>query len=173
MSMRRLGVDGIDLWKLRAIDVEIPREDQFGAIKQMQDEKDIRHVGLSNVRVTTSRRPQEIFQVGTVQNRSNLADRASEDVLEYCEQQGIGFIPWAPLNFGDLGTLGDAVAEVAKAHGATVGQVAIAWLLARSPVMLPIPGTGSIAHLEENAGAAELRLSDDEFAALDNAGAAT
>ena len=175
MSMRRLGVDRIDLWQLHAIDPEVPREDQFRAVKQMQDEGHIRHLGLSNVGVDDVKAAQEIFPVATVQNRYNLADRASEDVLEYCEQQGIGFIPWAPLNFGELGKPGDAVAvvaEVAEAHGATVGQVALAWLLARSPVMLPIPGTGSMAHLEENVGAAELRLSDDEFAAIDRVGVA-
>jgi pyridoxine 4-dehydrogenase len=170
MSKRRLGVDRIDLWQLHRIDREVPREDQFRAIKEMQDEGHIRHLGLSNVTVDDVKAAQEVFEVTTVQNRYNVADRTAEDVLEYCEQQGIGFIPWAPLDVGELGAPGGAVAAAAEAHGATNGQVGVAWLLARSPVMLPIPGTGSVAHLEENVAAANLRLDDDEFAAIHRAG---
>jgi pyridoxine 4-dehydrogenase len=171
MSKRRLGVDQIDLWQLHRIDREVPREDQFRAIKEMQDEGHIRHLGLSNVTVDDIKAAQDVFQVTTVQNRYNVADRSSEDVFEHCEQQGIGFIPWAPLNAGELGQPGGPVAAAADAHGATHGQIALAWLLARSPVMLPIPGTASVAHLEENVAAADLELSDEEFAAIDGAAA--
>jgi pyridoxine 4-dehydrogenase len=167
MSKRRLGVDRIDLWQLHRIDPEVPREDQFRAIKEMQDEGHIHHLGLSNVVVDDIKAAQDVFQVTTVQNRYNVADRSSEDVLEYCEQQGVGFIPWAPLDVGELGRPGGPVAAAAEAHGATKGQIALAWLFARSPVMLPIPGTASVAHLEENAAAADLELSDEEFAAID------
>jgi pyridoxine 4-dehydrogenase len=169
MSKRRLGVDQIDLWQLHRIDPDVPREDQFRAVKEMQDERHIRHLGLSNVIVDDIKAAQDVFQVTTVQNRYNVADRSSEDVLEYCEQQSIGFIPWAPLDVGELGQPGGPVTAAAEAHGATDGQIALAWLLARSPVMLPIPGTGSVAHLEENVAAADLELSDEEFAAIDGA----
>ena len=172
MSKRRLGVDRIDLWQLHRIDREVPREDQFRAIKEMQDEGHIRHLGLSNVTVDDIKAAQEVFQVTTVQNRYNVADRRAEDVLEYCEEQRIGFIPWAPVLAGELAEPGGPVAIAADAHGATTGQVALAWLLARSPVMLPIPGTSKVAHLEENVAAADLKLSDDEFAAIDGAVAA-
>ena len=170
MSKRRLGVDRIDLWQLHRIDPEVPRDEQFRAIKEMQDEGHIRHLGLSNVTVGDVKAAQEVFQVTTVQNRYNVADRSSEDVLAYCEQQGIGFIPWAPLDAGSLGGPGGPVAVAAQEHGATNGQVALAWLLARSPVMLPIPGTSSVAHLEENVAAANLTLDPGEFDAIRRAG---
>jgi pyridoxine 4-dehydrogenase len=167
LSLRRLGVDAIDLWQLHAIDPLVPREEQFGAIKELRDQGHIRHLGLCNVTVDDIEAAQEIFPVTTVQNMYNLANRASEDVLAHCEQHGIGFIPWFPLAAGDLAKAGGPVATVAEAHGATAGQVALAWLLAHSEVMLPIPGTSSLAHLEENVTAADLRLTEDELRTLD------
>ena len=170
MSMRRLGVEVIDLWQLHRIDPKVPREEQFGLMKELQDEGKVRHLGLSEVSVEEINAAQEVFEVATVQNRYNLIDRQSEDVLDYCEQHGIGFIPWFPLAAGKLSKPGGAVAEIAAAHDATAGQVALAWLLARSPVMLPIPGTSSVEHVEENVAAAELELTADELARLDQAG---
>jgi pyridoxine 4-dehydrogenase len=167
MSLRRLGVETIDLWQLHRIDPKVPRDEQFGLMKELQDEGKVRHLGLSEVSVEEIEAAQEVFEVATVQNLYNLANRQSEDVIDYCEQQGIGFVPWFPLAAGDLANPGGAVAEIAAAHDATPGQVALAWLLARSPVMLPIPGTSSITHLEENVAAAELELSPDELARLD------
>jgi pyridoxine 4-dehydrogenase len=172
MSLRRLGVDLIDLWQLHRIDPEVPREEQFGIMKEMQDEGLVRHLGLSEVSVEEIKAAQSVFEVATVQNLYNLTNRQSEDVLEYCEQEGIGFIPWFPLAAGDLAKPGGPVAEAAEAHDATTGQIALAWLLERSPVMLPIPGTGSVEHLEENVRAAEIELTDEEFATLDGAAAA-
>ena len=169
MSLRRLGVETIDLWQLHRIDPKVPREEQFGVMKELQDEGKVRHLGLSEVSVEEIEAAQEFFTVATVQNLYNLANRQSEDVLEYCEAQGIGFIPWFPLAAGKLAEPGGPVAEIAAEHDATPGQVALAWLLARSPVMLPIPGTGSIEHLEENVAAAELKLGSDEVARLDQA----
>ena len=169
MSLRRLKVDVIDLWQLHRIDANVPREEQFGVLKELQDEGKVRHLGLSEVSVDEIKAAQEVFEVATVQNKYNLADRDAEDVLDFCEEQGIGFIPWFPLAAGKLAEPGGPVAEIAERHGATTGQVALAWLLARSPVMLPIPGTGSVEHLEENVAAADLQLSDDELAAIDRA----
>jgi pyridoxine 4-dehydrogenase len=169
MSMRRLSVETIDLWQLHRIDPKVPREEQFGLMKQLQDEGKVRHLGLSEVSVEEIKAAQEVFEVATVQNLYNLTNRQSEDVLDYCQQHGIGFIPWFPLAAGRLAEPGGPVAAIATAHDATPGQVALAWLLARSPVMLPIPGTGSVAHLEENIAAAELNLTADELARLDNA----
>jgi pyridoxine 4-dehydrogenase len=171
MSMRRLGVDVIDLWQLHRIDHKVPREEQFALMKELQDEGKVRHLGLSEVSVEEIEAAQEIFEVATVQNRYNLIDRQSEDVLDHCEQQGIGFIPWFPLAAGKLSEPGGAVAEIAAAHDATAGQVALAWLLARSPVMLPIPGTSSVQHVEENVAAAELALTAEELARLGEADA--
>jgi aryl-alcohol dehydrogenase-like predicted oxidoreductase len=172
MSLRRLGVERIDLWQLHRIDPKVPREEQFGIMKEMQDEGLVRHLGLSEVSVEEIQAAQAVFEVTTVQNLYNLTNRQSEDVLEYCEQEGIGFIPWFPLAAGDLAKPGGPVAEAAEAHGATTGQIALAWLLERSPVMLPIPGTGSVEHLEENVGAAEIQLTDEELATLDGAAGA-
>jgi aryl-alcohol dehydrogenase-like predicted oxidoreductase len=169
MSKRRLGVDTIDLWQLHRIDERTDRAEQFEEMRKLQDEGHVRHLGLSEVSVDDIKEAREYFEVTTVQNLYNLANRGSEDVLEYCEEEGIGFIPWFPLAAGKLAEPGGAVAEIAAAHDATTGQVALAWLLQRSPVMLPIPGTGSVAHLEENVGAAELQLSDDELAQIDKA----
>ena len=169
MSLRRLGVDVIDLWQLHRIDPDVPREEQFGVLKAMQDEGKVRHVGLSEVTVEEIKAAQEIVEVATVQNLYNLTNRGAEDVLQYCDEQGIGFIPWFPLAAGDLAKPGGPVAEIAEAHGATTGQVALAWLLQRSEVMLPIPGTGSVEHLEENVAAADLRLTDEQVTELDGA----
>ncbi len=167
MSMRRLGVETIDLWQLHRIDPKVPREEQFGLMKQLQDEGKVRHLGLSEVSVEEIQAAQKVFEVTTVQNHYNLAHRKFEAALDYCEQQGIAFIPWYPLEAGKLAAPGGPVATIAAAHGATPGQVAIAWLLARSPVILPIPGTSSVAHLEDNVAAAALELSADEIARLD------
>jgi pyridoxine 4-dehydrogenase len=169
MSLRRLGVDTLDLWQLHRIDAKVPREEQFGVMRQLQEEGKVRHLGLSEVTVEEIEAAVEHFAVTTVQNLYNLTERQSEDVLEHCEANGIGFIPWFPLAAGRLAEPGGAVADIATEHGATTSQVAIAWLLARSPVMLPIPGTGSIEHLDENVAAAELELSGDELALLDQA----
>ena len=169
LSMRRLGVDQIDLWQLHRIDASVPRDEQFGLMKDLQDEGKVRHLGLSEVSVDDIKEAQEVFEVATVQNLYNLTDRRHEDVLEYCEEQGIGFIPWFPLAAGKLAEPGGPVAEAAEAHNATPGQVALAWLLQHSEVMLPIPGTGSVEHLEENVAAAEIELTDEEVAALDEA----
>jgi pyridoxine 4-dehydrogenase len=170
MSLRRLGVDTIDLWQLHRIDPKVPREEQFGVMKELRDEGKVQHLGLSEVSVEEIKAAQEVFDVATVQNLYNLTNRRSEDVLDYCEQQGIGFIPWFPLAAGNLAEPGGVVAEIAAAHDSTPGQVALAWLLARSPVMLPIPGTGSVDHVEENIAGAELKLSDDERARIGEAG---
>ena len=169
MSKRRLGVDTIDLWQLHRIDERTDRAEQFEEMRKLQDEGHVRHLGLSEVSVDDIKEAREYFEVATVQNMYNLANRKSEDVLEYCEEEGIGFIPWFPLAAGKLAEPGGAVAEIAASHDATTGQVALAWLLRRSPVMLPIPGTGSVQHLEENVGAAELELTDDEIAEIDKA----
>ena len=171
MSLRRLGVETIDLWQLHRIDPKVSREEQFGLMKELQDEGKVRHLGLSEVSVEEIKAAQEVFDVATVQNLYNLTNRQADDVLDYCEPQGIGFIPWFPLAAGELAEPGGAVAEIAAAHDVTPGQVALAWLLARSPVMLPIPGTSSVEHLEENIAAAQLKLTIDELARLDKAGA--
>ena len=169
MSLRRLGVERIDLFQLHRIDAKVPREEQFGVLKELQDEGLVRHLGLSEVSVDEIRAASEVIRVATVQNRYNLANRSSEDVLEHCEAEGIGFIPWFPLSAGKLAEPGGVVAEVAARHQATPGQVALAWLLQRSPVVLPIPGTGSVEHLVENVAAAELELTDEDVAQLDGA----
>src|SRR3954453_3863558 len=170
MSLRRLEVDTIDLWQLHRIDAKVPREEQFGVMKEMQEEGLIRHLGLSEVSVEEIEAAQEVFQVTTVQNLYNLTDRQSEDVLDHCEEQGIGFIPWFPLAAGKLARPGGAVADAAGAHDATPGQIALAWLLQRSPVMLPIPGRGSVEHLEENVAAAGIELAPEEVERLAPAG---
>jgi pyridoxine 4-dehydrogenase len=170
MSLRKLGVERIDLWQLHRIDPKVSHDEQFGAIADMQREGLIRHVGLSEVSVDEVKAAQQYFPVASVQNMYNLVQRQSEAVLEYCEQQGIAFIPWFPLAAGNLAREGSVLDDVAKRLGATPAQVALAWVLKRSPVMLPIPGTSSIAHLEENVAAASLVLSDEDFKALDEAG---
>ena len=169
MSLRRLGVETIDLWQLHRIDAQVPREEQFGVLAELRDEGKVRHVGLSEVSVEEVEAARAVVPVATVQNLYNLTQRGSEDVLRHCEEHGIGFIPWYPLAAGKLAEPGGPVAAVAERHGATPGQVALAWLLGASPVMLPIPGTGSVEHLEENVAAAELRLTPEEVAELDGA----
>jgi aryl-alcohol dehydrogenase-like predicted oxidoreductase len=171
-SLRNLGVETIDLWQLHRIDPGVPRKEQFDAIRSLIDDKIIRFAGLSEVSVEEIEAASKVFPVATVQNRYNLADRASEAVLAYCEKKNIGFIPWFPLAAGDLAGPGSLLAATAKAHGASPGQIALAWLLKRSKVMLPIPGTSKVAHLEENVAAAAIQLTDAEFAALDKAGRA-
>lgn len=166
MSLRRLRLSQIELWQLHRIDPKVPRDEQFDVIAQMQNEKLIRHVGLSQVTVEEIDAARGWFPVVSVQNRYNLADREYEGVLKYCEANGIGFIPWYPLAAGDLAGPGGVLDRVARAHRARPAQIALAWLLKRSPVMLPIPGTGSVAHLEENVAAAQIELSDAEFDAL-------
>ena len=170
MSLRRLGVERIDLWQLHRIDVRVPRDEQFGVIADMRKEGLIRHAGLSEVAVDDIVAAQKFFPVATVQNLYNLGNRQSEAVLDHCEQHGIGFIPWYPLAAGKLAAPGSVLGDIARRLSATPGQVALAWLLRRAKVMLPIPGTGSVAHLEENVAAADLMLSDADFAALDVAG---
>jgi pyridoxine 4-dehydrogenase len=170
MSLRRLRLDAIPLYQLHRIDPKVPREEQFGVLRELQEEGKVRHLGLSEVSVEEIEAAGAFFAVATVQNLYNLVERRSEDVLQHCEANGIGFIPWFPLAAGDLAQPGGAVAEIADAHGATAGQIALAWLLQRSEVMLPIPGTGSVEHLEENVAAAELELSPDEVERLDAAG---
>jgi pyridoxine 4-dehydrogenase len=165
-SLRRLQVDCIDLYQLHAPDRDVPYEESVGALKGLQDDGKIRHIGLSNVSVDQLEQARSIVDVVTVQNRFNLTDRASADVLQVCERDGIGFIPWFPLAAGKLADPGGPVAKIAERHDATPGQVALAWLLGYSRVMLPIPGTGSVAHLEENVAAASLRLSEDELETL-------
>jgi pyridoxine 4-dehydrogenase len=169
-SRRRLGVDRIDLWQLHRIDPKTPAAEQFDAIKGLISDGVIRHVGLSEVSVADIEAAQNVFPVATVQNRFNLIDRRNEDVLDFCTMHNIGFIPWFPLAAGDLAKPGSLLENVAKQHNASPSQIALAWTLKRSPVMLPIPGTSNVAHLEENVAAANITLSDEEFAALDAAG---
>jgi aryl-alcohol dehydrogenase-like predicted oxidoreductase len=169
-SLKTLGVEQIDLWQLHRIDPKVPRDEQFAAIRQLLDRKLIRYAGLSEVSVEDIEAAAKVFKVATVQNRYNLVDRASEDVLAHCERHGIGFIPWYPLGAGDLAKSKSVLTDVAKRHKATPGQIALAWLLQRSPVMLPIPGTSKVAHLEENVAAAAIKLFDSDFAELDSAG---
>ena len=170
LSRRRLGVETIDLWQLHRIDSKVPRDEQFSAIKSLIDDGIIRYAGLSEVSVDEIKAAAKIFKVATVQNRYNLVDRQSEAVLDYCEAEGIGFIPWGPLGFGHLA--GADLEVIAKRHKVGTSEIALAWLLKRSPVMLPIPGTSKVSHLEENVAAAEIKLSDDEFATLDAEGKA-
>ena len=170
MSLRRLKLERIDLFQLHRIDPSTPVEDSLGELRALQQEGKIRHIGLSEVTVDQLAHARTIVDVVSVQNRYNLADRASEDVLVYAEREGLGFIPWFPVATGKLARPGGPLDSVATAHGATPAQLALAWLLRRSPVMLPIPGTKSVTHLEENVAAADLILTDDEFAALEAAG---
>ena len=169
-SRWRLGVEQISLWQLHRIDPKVPAGEQFDAIGTLIKAGVIRCAGLSEVSVRDIEAARKYFPVATVQNRYNLGDRESEAVLDYCERHGIGFIPWYPLNAGELSREGSPLDAIARKHKATPGQIALAWLLRRSPVMLPIPGTGKAAHLEENVGAAAIGLSDDEFSALDRLG---
>jgi pyridoxine 4-dehydrogenase len=162
-SLRRLRIERIDLHQLHRIDRNVPLDDQLGALADLQREGKIRHIGLSEVSVGQIRRVREAVEIVSVQNHYNLAERRAEDVLDVCEDEGLGFIPWFPLAAGDLSEPGGPLDRAARALDATPSQVALAWLLRRSPVMLPIPGTGSVAHLEENMAAASLELPDDVF----------
>jgi pyridoxine 4-dehydrogenase len=171
-SLKQLGVEQIGLWQLHRIDPKVPAAEQFGAIQSLLKQGLIRHAGLSEVSVADIEAASKVFKVATVQNRYNLVDRGSEAVLDYCEKHNIGFIPWFPLASGDLAKPGSLLDTVAKQHGAAPSQIALAWVLKRSPVMLPIPGTSKVKHLEENVAAAGISLSDAEFAALDKAGKA-
>lgn len=166
MSLRRLKLETIDLYQLHRFDPKVPHEESLGALKKMQNAGKIRHIGLSEVSVDEIKDAQKIIKVVTVQNLYNLSNRQSDGVLEFCEQSNIGFIPWSPIDGGELVKPGGPLDQAAQKRGATVAQLALAWLLKRSPVMLPIPGTSSVAHLEENVGAANIDLSDEEFQAL-------
>lgn len=168
MSLRRLGLDHIDLFQLHRVDPKVPLEEQVGELRNLQDEGKIVAIGLSQVTVDQIRQARTIAAIATVQNRYNLTDRGSADVLDYCTREGIGFIPWAPVGAGELTRPGGPVDRIASAHGSTSSQVALAWLLARSEVMLPIPGTSKVAHLEDNIAAAELALSAQEIDELTN-----
>jgi len=165
-SLKRLRLDRIDLYQLHRIDPRIPAEEPLGALAELREEGKIRHIGLSEVSVEEIQRAQQIVPIVSVQNRYNLTDRDSEDVLNFCEREGIGFIPWFPLATGDLARPGGPLDEIATRYGASPGQVALAWLLWRSPVILPIPGTSSVEHLVENVAAASLELNEEEFAEL-------
>ncbi|BAL87652.1 putative aldo/keto reductase [Actinoplanes missouriensis 431] len=168
MSMRRLGVEQIDLWQLHRIDPLVPRDEQFGVLRSFVDEGLAKQVGLSEVSVDEVKAAQAAgVPVASVQNRYNLGDRRAEELLDYCTEQGIAFIPWAPVDAGALARPGGPLESVARAHpGTTTGQLALAWLLQRSPVMVPIPGTSSVAHLEENLAAADVKLTEDEYQTL-------
>lgn len=166
MSLRRLGVEQIDLFQLHRIDPKVPADEQFGLLAELTDEGKVRHVGLSEVTVDDVDAARAVVPIVSVQNLYNLSNRQSEAVLDHCEAEGLAFIPWFPIASGDLAKPGGPVDEVARATGATSSQVALAWLLHRSPVMLPIPGTSSVAHVEENCGAATVELSDEQVAAL-------
>ena len=171
MSLRRLRLECIDLFQLHRIDVKVPAAEQFGLLKELRDEGKIRHVGLSEVTVAQIEAARAVVPIVSVQNLYNLANRRSEPVLEHCETQGIGFIPWSPIADGALSARRGPLAEVAEAVGASPAQVALAWMLRRSPAMLPIPGTSKVAHLEENCAAASIVLSDAQFDTLSRAGA--
>ena len=169
MSLRFLKVERIDLYQLHRIDPKVPVEESLGALGRLQKQGKIRHIGLSEVKVDEIERAQKTVKIVSVQNEYNIGNRKSEDVLKYCEQNGIGFIPWFPVAAGDLAKPGGVLDEVAKRHEATVAQLALAWLLHRSPVMLPIPGTSSVEHLEENTAAADLELTKEEWAEIEAA----
>jgi pyridoxine 4-dehydrogenase len=165
-SLRRLRLERIDLYQLHSPDPRVPLEDSLGALKELQENGKIRHIGVSNVSGEELQRARAVVDVVTVQNRYNLIDRHSESLLEACERDGIGFIPWFPLAIGELARRGGPLDHLARSHDATPGQLALGWLLARSPVMLPIPGTASVEHLEENVAAQSIELGRDEVERL-------
>ena len=169
MSLRWLKRDRLDLWQLHRIDAKVPVEESLGAIKKLQAAGKVRFVGLSEVSVEQIRQARKVVEIVSVQNEYNLGNRKSEAVLEYCEREGIAFIPWFPVAAGKLAQPGGKLDELAKKHDVTVSQLSLAWLLHRSPVMLPIPGTSSVEHLEENLKAADVTLGDDEWQALEAA----
>jgi pyridoxine 4-dehydrogenase len=165
-SLRRLRLERIDLYQLARIDPTVPAADQFGVLAELREQGKVRHVGLSEVGVDQVQAARKLVPVASVQNRYSLADRAWEPVVDHCEREGIAFLPWFPLGAGRLAEAGGTLVEIARRHEATPAQVALAWLLRRSPVMVPIPGTSSVPHLEENLAASTLRLADDEFQLL-------
>ncbi len=169
MSLRRLKLERIDLYQLHRIDPKVPVEESLGALKDLQAQGKIRHIGLSEVSPDEIAQSQKVVPIVTVQNRYNISDREHERTLQYCDQHQLGFIPWFPVAAGKLTKAGGPLDEVARRHGATVAQLSIAWLLHRSPLMLPIPGTSSVAHLEENIASANLHLSDDEWRSVERA----
>jgi len=173
MSLRRLGVETIDLFQLHRIDDKFPAEDQVGELLKLQQEGKIRHIGLSEVNVDQLEAAQKFATIVSVQNMYNLSVRTAEPVLEACEARNIGFIPWFPLAAGPLAAADGPLQRIAADHDASPSQLALAWLLKRSPVMLPIPGTSKVAHLEENVAAADIELSDNEFETLSKAGSAS
>ena len=170
MSLRRLKLERIDLWQLHRIDPRVPVEESLGAIKELQQQGKIRHVGLSEVTPDEIERAKKVLPIVSAQNEYNLSDRKNEKTLEYCEQHTLGFIPWFPVAAGKLARAGGRLDQAAKQHHATVAQLSLAWLLHQSPVMLPIPGTSSVDHLEENIRAAALHLSDNEWNAIEASG---
>jgi pyridoxine 4-dehydrogenase len=165
-SLRRLGLDAIQLFQLHRIDPSVPADEQFGTLKELRDEGKIRYVGLSEVSIAEIEAARRVVPIVTVQNLYNLAERQSEDVLAYCEREGIGFIPWFPIAAGKLAEVGGAASRLASEKGVTPTQIALAWLLGRSPVLLPIPGTSRVAHLEENCAAAQVELTQAELDGL-------
>ncbi|WP_155368912.1 aldo/keto reductase [Catellatospora vulcania] len=169
LSLRHLGLDRIDLYQLHRIDPKVPLEDQLGELVLLQQEGLIRHIGLSEVTVAQIEQSRRLAPIVSVQNLYNLANRSAEDVLRHCEEQNLAFIPWFPMATGELAKPGGPLATAAEQHGASPAQLALAWLLRRSPVMLPIPGTSSVAHVEENIAAAEITLTDAEYQALETA----
>jgi aryl-alcohol dehydrogenase-like predicted oxidoreductase len=166
LSLRHLGLERIDLLQLHRIDPDVPLDEQIGTLAELQSEGKIRHIGMSEISVRQLKKAQKIAPIVSVQNLYNLSDRSAEDVLDHCTENSIAFIPWFPLATGALAGQGSPLAEAAAAHGATPSQLALAWLLRRSPVVLPIPGTSSVAHVEENIAAAGISLTDAEFAAI-------
>jgi aryl-alcohol dehydrogenase-like predicted oxidoreductase len=166
LSLRRLGQDSLDLFQLHRIDPTVPSEEQFGLLKALLDEGKVQAVGLSQVSVKEIEAARQVVEISTVQNLYNVTNRESEDVLDYCEAEGIGFIPWFPVAAGDLARSGGPLHALATAQGITVAQLSLAWLLRRSPVIMPIPGTSQVAHLEENLDAATITLDDATFDAV-------
>jgi pyridoxine 4-dehydrogenase len=171
LSLRRLRLERIELYQLHRIDPKVPFDDQMGALKEFHDERTVHYVGLSEVKVDQIERARKFISIVSVQNQYNLTDRVHEPVLQYCEQHNIAFIPWFPVAAGKLAQRGGPLDEIAKRHGATVAQLSIGWLLHHSPVMLPIPGTSSVQHLEENVASANLRLSDSEWEEVERSAA--
>jgi aryl-alcohol dehydrogenase-like predicted oxidoreductase len=169
MSLRLLKLERLDLWQLHRIDPKTPVEESLGAIKELQKQGKVRHIGLSEVKVDEIEQARKVVDIVSVQNKYNIGDRAHEDVLEYCTKHNIAFIPWFPVAAGELAKPGGKLDKAAKAHDATVGQLSLAWLLHHSPVILPIPGTSSVEHLEENVKAQDVSLSDDEWAEIEAA----
>jgi len=168
MSLRRLKLERIDLWQLHRIDPKVPVEESLGVIKKLQEQGKIRHVGLSEVKPQEIDRARKVVDIVSVQNLYNIGDRTHEDVVDYCTKHKLAFIPWFPVAAGKLAKPGGKLDSAAKAHGATVSQLSLAWLLHRSPVMLPIPGTSSVAHLEENVAAAGVKLTDAEWKEIED-----